>query len=155
MSKEDVIIMSDERITELEQALEKAKADHAGVMRMYENANTRYLDDTNILAGILYRVFEHYGLEADHLNDAIDNLAFSNEKIISVLQFHEAVPSELLTREYYVTVTVPVSVCVTVTATDPDHAEQMAADEVDCNGIDNYHMDYDLAYSAEYEVEEV
>lgn len=155
IKKENIVTMYDERVAELEHLLEKAQENHAGVMRMYENANARYLDDTNILAGILYRVFEDYGLEAYHLNDAIGNLAFSNEKIISVLQFHEAVPSELLTREYHVTITVPVSVTVTVTAPDPDTAEQTAADEVDCNGIDNYHMDYNLTYSAEYEVEEV
>jgi hypothetical protein len=155
IKKENIVTMYDERVAELEHLLEKAHADHAGVMRMYENANARYLDDTNILAGILHRVFEDYGLEAYHLNDAINNLAFSNEKIISVLQFHEAVPSDLLEREYEVSMTIPVTITVKVTAGSEDQAEEIAADEVECNGVDCYYMDYDLTYGVDYEVNEV
>lgn len=154
IKKENIVTMYDERVAELEHLLEKAHANHAGVMRMYENANARYLDDTNILASVLYNIMDEGILEKHHLDDAIAKSSYESDKVIRVLQFHEAVPNELLTREYYVTITVPVSVTVTVTASDPDMAEQTAADEVDCNGIDNYHMDYNLCYDATYEVEE-
>jgi hypothetical protein len=154
ITKENIVTMYDERVAELEHLLEKAQADYASAVRMNENANKRYLDDTNILASVLYNLVNEYGIERHHLADAMESCSYENDKIIQVLQFHEAVPNELLTREYYVTVTVPVSVCVTVTANDPRQAEEIATDEVDTNGIDNYHMEYDLCYMAEYEVEE-
>ena len=154
MTKEDVVIMKDERITELEQALEKAKADHAGVMRLYTNANAKYLDDTNILASVLYNIMDEGILEKHHLDDAIARSSYESDKVIQVLQYHEAVPNEMLTREYYVTITVPVSICITVTATDEETAEESARDEVENNGIEYYHMDYNTYYDAEYSVEE-
>jgi hypothetical protein len=147
--------MYDERVAELEHLLEKAHNDHAGVLRMYENANKRYQDDTNILASVLYSLTSEYGVERHHLEDAMSSVAFPNEKITQVLQFHEAVPSELLEREYEVTMIIPVSITLTVTATDEDQAEEIAADQVERNGLDSYYMDYNLHYDAEYEVNEV
>lgn len=154
ITKENIVTMYDERVAELEHLLEKAHADHAGVMRMYENANARYLDDTNILASVLYNIMHECGLEKHHLDTAIANSSYESDKVIQVLQFHEAVPNELLTREYYVTITIPVSICITVTATDEDTAEESARDEVENNGIEYYHMDYNAYYDAEYSVEE-
>jgi len=154
MTKKDVVNMNEDRIAELEQALEKAKADHAGVMRMYENANARYLDDTNILASILYNIMHECGLEKHHLDDAINKSSYEFDKVIQTLQFHEAVPNELLTREYYVSVTVPVTVCLTVEAVDEDTAEDIARDELESNGIEYYHMDYNTYYDGDYSVEE-
>jgi hypothetical protein len=154
ITKEDVVTMKDERITELEQALEKAKTDHAGVMKMYENANKRYLDDTNILASVLYNIIDYCGLEKHHLDTAIANSSYESDKVIQTLQFHEAVPNELLTRDYYVSVTVPVTVCVRVTAPDEGTAEEIGRDEVESNGIESYDMEYNLYYDAECSVEE-
>jgi hypothetical protein len=124
------------------------------VMRMYENANARYLDDTNILASILYNIMHECGLERHHLEFAITNSSYDEGKVIQTLQFHEAVPSELLTREYYVSVTVPVTVCLTVEAVDEDTAEDIARDELESNGIEYYHMDYNTYYDGDYSVEE-
>lgn len=133
---------------------EKALQDHAGVMRMYESANARYLDDTNILASILYNIMHECGLERHHLEVAITHSSYDEDKVIQVLQFHEAVPNELLTREYYVSVTVPVTVCLTVEAVDEDTAEEIARDELESNGIEYYHMDYNTYYDGDYSVEE-
>ena len=155
MTKEDVVIMKDERITELEQALEKAQENHAGVMRMYEKANERYKKDTNILAGILHYTYDSFGLEQHHLDDAVAYVPENTDKILSVLQFHEAIPSNLLQREYEVSMTIPVTITVKVTASNEDQAEEIAADEVECNGVDCYYMDYDLHYGVDYEVNEV
>jgi hypothetical protein len=155
IKKENIVTMYDERVAELEHLLEKAQENHAGVMRMYENANARYLDDTNILASVLYNIMHECGLEKHHLDDAIAKSSYESDKVIQVLQYHEAVPNEMLTREYYVTITVPVSICITVTATDEDTAEESARDEVENNGIEYYNMDYNTYYDAEYSVEEV
>jgi len=154
IKKENIVTMYDERIAELEHLLEKANANHAGVMRMYENANARYLDDTNILASVLYNIMNEGILEKHHLDDAIDKASYESDKVIQVLQYHEAVPNELLTREYYVTITVPVSICITVTAPNEDMAEESARDEVENNGIEYYDMEYNIYYNAEYSVEE-
>ena len=154
INKENIVTMYDERVAELEHLLEKAQENHAGVMRMYENANARYLDDTNILASVLYNIMDEGILEKHHLDAAIAKSSYESDKVIQTLQYHEAVPNELLTREYYVTITVPVSICITVTAPDEDTAEESARDEVENNGIEYYHMDYNTYYHAEYSVEE-
>jgi hypothetical protein len=154
MTKEDVVIMKDERITELEQALEKAKADHAGVMRMYNNANARYLDDTNILASVLHHIFLQQGLYREDLDNAVAESSYETSKVLSVLEFHDAVPENMLQREYYVSVTVPVTVCLTIEAVNEEAAEEMARDSLESNGIEYYEMEYNTYYDAEYSVEE-
>jgi len=154
IKKENIVTMYDERVAELEHLLEKAQENHAGVMRMYENANARYLDDTNILASVLYNIMQECGLDRNNLDDAIAKSSYESDKVIGVLQFHEAVPSELLTREYYVTVTVPVTVCLTIEALDEDTAEDMARDDLESNGIEYYSMEYNTYYDGEYSVEE-
>jgi hypothetical protein len=147
--------MYDERVAELEHLLEKAQENHAGVMRMYEDANARYLDDTNILASVLFRILDENGLDSSHLYSAIDEQSYNKDKVISVLEFHSAVPDDILKREYEVSMTIPVTITVKVTAIDEERAEEIAVDEVECNGVDCYYMDYDLTYGVDYEVNEV
>jgi len=154
ITKENIMTMYDERVAELEHLLEKAHADHAGVMRMYENANARYLDDTNILASVLYNIMHECGLDRNNLDDAMVNCNYTVDKILQVLQFHEAVPNELLSREYYVTVTVPVTVCLTIEAVDEQTAEDIARDELESNGLEYYNMEYNTYYDGDYSVEE-
>jgi len=155
IKKENIVTMYDERVAELEHLLEKAQENHAGVMRMYENANARYQKDTNILAGILHYTYDSLRLEQHHLDDAVAYVPEDTDKVLSVLQFHEAIPSNLLQREYEVSMTIPVTITVKVTASNEDQAEEIAADEVECNGVDCYYMDYDLHYGVDYEVNEV
>ena len=155
IKKENIVTMYDERVAELEHLLEKAHADHAGVMRMYENANARYQKDTNILAGILHYTYDVFRLEQHQLDDAVAYVPEDTDKVLSVLQFHEAIPSNLLQREYEVSMTIPVTITVKVTASNEDQAEEIAADEVECNGVDCYYMDYNLSYGVDYEVNEV
>ena len=155
IKKENIVTMYDERVAELEHLLEKAQENHAGVMRMYENANARYQKDTNILAGILHYTYDSLRLEQHHLDDAVAYVPEDTDKVLSVLQFHEAIPSNLLQREYEVSMTIPVTITVKVTASNEDQAEEIAADEVECNGVDCYYMDYDLTYGVDYEVNEV
>ena len=52
IKKENIVTMYDERVAELEHLLEKAHADHAGVMRIYEN----FLEHSQIASiGIRWR----------------------------------------------------------------------------------------------------
>jgi len=154
IKKENIVTMYDERVAELEHLLEKAHADHAGVMRMYENANARYLDDTNILASVLHHIFLQQGLYREALDKAVAESSYETSKVLSVLEFHDAVPENMLQREYYVSVTVPVTVCLTIEAVDEDAAEEMARDSLESNGIEYYEMEYNTYYDAEYSVTE-
>ena len=61
----------------------------------------------------------------------------------------------MLTREYSVTVTIPVTVNLTVEAVDEDEAEEKATNELECNGLEYFDVEYNLCYNAEFEIEEM
>lgn len=153
--KENVVSMYDERVAEVENLLEHANNKIAAWQTDYAQFNEKYIDDTNMLSSVLYYIVDNCGIDKDNLKDAIANASYDASRVRDTLVYHEAVPEGLLTQEYEVTITVPVSVTLTVTAASVDDAEEIARDEVDCNGIDNYSMDYDLHYCAEFEIEEV
>ena len=158
---ENVMSMYDERVAELEALLEASDERYLESERRVgyeikqrELLNSRYQTDTGILANILHYVMENCGLEKHHLDDAIDASPYTTLEIRNVLSYHEAVPEDMLTREYTVAVTIPVTVSLTVEATDEDDAEEKAISELESNGIEYYHMDFDLCYDATYEIEE-
>ena len=158
---ENVMSMYDERIAELEALLEASDERYLESerrvgyeMKQRELLNSRYQTQTGILANILHYVMENCGLEKHHLDDAIDASPYTTLEIRNVLSYHEAVPEDMLTREYTVAVTIPVTVSLTVEATDEDDAEEKAISELESNGIEYYHMDFDLCYDATYEIEE-
>jgi hypothetical protein len=158
---ENVMSMYDERIAELEFLLEASDERYLESerrvgyeMKQRELLNSRYQTHTGILANILHYVMENCGLEKHHLDAAMDASTYTNLEIRNVLSYHEAVPEDMLTREYTVAVTIPVTVSLTVEATDEDDAEEKAISELESNGIEYYHMDFDLCYDATYEIEE-
>jgi hypothetical protein len=154
IKKENIVTMYDERVAELEHLLEVAMNDIATRERMKNFAQQRYDDDTNILGDVLRNIFLQQNLCREDLDSAVAESSYETSKILNVLQFHDAVPENMLQREYYVSITVPVTVCVTVEAVDEDTAEEMARDEVESNGIEYYSMEYNTYYDAEYSVEE-
>ena len=158
---ENVMSMYDERVAELTFLLEasderylESERNLAYEMKQREFLNTRYQTDTSVLANVLHYVMENCGLEKHHLDDAIDASPYTTLETRNVLSYHEAVPEDMLTREYTVAVTIPVTVSLTVEATDEDDAEEKAISELESNGIEYYHMDFDLCYDATYEIEE-
>jgi Asp-tRNA(Asn)/Glu-tRNA(Gln) amidotransferase A subunit family amidase len=158
---ENVMSMYDERIAELEALLESSDERYLESERRVgyeikqrELLNSRYQTHTGILAGILHCVMDNCGLEKHHLDAAMDASTYTALEIRNVLSYHEAVPEDMLTREYTVAVTIPVTVSLTVEATDEDDAEEKAISELESNGIEYYHMDFDLCYDATYEIEE-
>ena len=158
---ENVMSMYDARIAELESLLDasderylESERSLAYEMKQREFLNTRYHTDTNVLSGILRYVMENCGPEKHHLDAAMDESTYTNLEIRDVLSYHEAVPEDMLTREYTVAVTIPVTVSLTVEATDEEDAEEKAISELESNGIEYYHMDFDLCYDATYEIEE-
>jgi hypothetical protein len=158
---ENVMSMYDERVAELEALLEASDERYLESerrvgyeMKQRELLNSRYQTHTGILAGILHYVMENCGLEKHHLDAAMYASTYTNLEIRNVLSYHEAVPEDMLTREYTVAVTIPVTVSLTVEATDEDDAEEKAISELESNGIEYYHMDFDLCYDATYEIEE-
>ena len=147
--------MYDERVAELEHLLAAANDEIIRHTNMQRFADERYQNDTTILAGVLFRILDENGLDSSHLYSAIDVQSYNKDKVVSVLEFHGAVPDDILKRDYEVSMIIPVSITLTVTASDEDKAMEIAADEVECNGIDSYYMDYDLHYGVDYEVNEV
>ena len=159
---ENVMSMYDERVAELESLLEASDARYleyekrlAYEMKHRENFDARYHKDTSILAGVLNYVMENGGLEKHHLDAAMDSSTYTNLEIRNVLSYHEAVPEDMLTREYSVTVTIPVTVNLTVEACDEDEAEEKATNELECNGLEYFDVEYNLCYNAEFEIEEM
>ena len=159
---ESVMSMYDERVAELESLLEASDERYLESERRvgYEIKqrdllNNRYHTDTNVLSGILRYVMENCGLEKHHLDAAMDESTYTNLEIRNVLSYHEAVPEDMLTREYSVTVTVPITIHLTIEATDEDDAEERASTKLECDGLDYYDVEYDLCYNAEYEIEEM
>ena len=159
--KENVVSMFDERVAELEALLEASDARFVEAnnqltreVSKYCWLESKYRDDTNILAGVLFYLVDSCGLEVRHLNDAIEASSYDDSKVRDVLTYHEAIPEDMLKRQYYVSVTVHVTVCLTIEAADEDTAEEMARDNLESNGIECYDMEYNTYYDAEYSVTE-
>jgi hypothetical protein len=158
---ENVMSMYDERVAELESLLEasdarylETKAELDRQVSLLVTRESRYVSETDILARMLNYTYDAFGLEKQHLDDAISSMPEDMHRVRDVLEYHDAVPSGLLKRKYYVTVLVPVAVCIEVEAVDEDTAEELARDEVQSNGIEYYSMEYDTYYDAEYSVTE-
>jgi hypothetical protein len=155
IKKENIVSMYDERVAELEHLLEEANKSIAIRERMHTATQERYDKDTSILAGILHFTYDTLGLRSEFLERAAAYIPEDESRVMSTLEYHEAVPSDLLQREYEVSMIIPVSITVKVTASNEDNAQEIAIDEVESNGIDCYYMDYDLNYNVDYEVNEV
>jgi hypothetical protein len=154
IKKENIVSMYDERVAELEHLLAAANDEIIRLENMNRNAANRYQDDTNILASVLHHIFLQQGLYREDLDKAVAESSYDVSRVLGVLEFHDAVPENMLKREYYVSVTVPVTVCLTIEAVDEDTAEEMARDMLEGNGIEYYDMEYNTYYDAEYEVTE-
>ena len=154
IKKENIVSMYDERVAELEHLIAAANDEIIRHENMKNFAQQRYDDDTNILASVLHHIFLQQGLYREDLDKAVAESSYETSKVLSVLEYHDAVPEDMLRREYHVSITVPVTVCVTVEAANMDDAQEMASDYVDSQGLEYYDMQYDLHYNAEYEVEE-
>lgn len=159
---ENVMSMYDERVAELEALLEASDERYLESERRVgyeikqrELLNSRYHTDTGVLANILHYVMENCTLEKHHLDAAMDASSYTALEIRNVLSYHEAVPNDMLTREYSVTVTIPVTVNLTVEACDEDEAEEKATSELECNGLEYFDVEYNLCYNAEFEIEEM
>jgi hypothetical protein len=157
----NVMSMYDERVAELEALLEASDARYAEVKAQLDRQVTlcvtlesRYARNTDILSRMLNYTYDTFGLEKQHLDDAIANMPEDMHRVRDVLEYHDAVPAKFLEREYYVSITVPVTVCLTVNATDEDSAEEQARDDVESNGIEYFDMEYNTYYDAEYSVTE-
>jgi hypothetical protein len=86
----------------------------------------------------------------DAVQYAIDDTGISvSDMLDHITRLGFDVDENDFVRDWIVTIVVPVTICLTVEAANADDAESLAIEEVDCNGIDNYHMDYNLHYDGE------
>lgn len=109
----------------------------------------RHVDELQLIIGMLS---EHFSIA--EWRDMIDGRE-DKDRILYLLEFHDCCPSEVLRKDYRVSITVPVTVSLTVSALNADDAEEIAQSEVEGNGIEHYYMDYNMYYDAEFDVEEV
>lgn len=79
-------------------------------------------------------------LEYDVIAEALDRMGVCD-------------PDEYCKHEFRVQVTVPVSVTVDVVAFNETDAEEIAQNMIDMDGLDDYHMEYDVYYNADFYVE--
>ena len=116
--------------------------------------NQRIVD---VLSGVLYNVVDDGSIDADDVFHAINRLIecanYDKDIILGILEDNDALPEGMLHREYQVHMTVPVMLTINVSARNADEAEEMAIDELDCNGLCDYHLDYN-SYDIECEVYE-
>ena len=116
--------------------------------------NQRVVD---VLSGVLYNVVDDGSIDADDVFHAINRLheyaSYDKDIIVGILEDNEALPEGMLRREYQVHMTVPVMLTINISARNADEAEEMAIDELDCNGLCDYHLDYN-SYDIECEVYE-
>jgi hypothetical protein len=154
-------VVSNSRVRELELLLESVEAKYnqsqdqlTHQVNLSSNLQEKYRDDTNILSAVIYYFVDNCGVDRQNLNDAINASNYEAYKVRDVLAYHEAVPEDMLVRQYEVSVTVPVTVCISVEAVDENTAQQMALDDVESNGLEWYSMEYSLHYDAEFSVEE-
>jgi len=159
--EESIVSMFDARVQELEALLDDADVKYADCNRqltsqvnLSSNLQEKYREDTSILSAIIYFFVDNYEIERENLNAAIEASSYEAYKVRDVLAYHEAVPEDMLVRQYEVSITVPVTVCISVEAVDEDTAQQMASDDVESNGLEWYSMEYNIHYDAEFSVEE-
>ena len=116
--------------------------------------NQRVVD---VLSGVLYNVVDDGSIDADDVFHAINRLheyvSIDKDTIVSILEDNDALPEGMLRREYDVRVTLPVTFTVKVEARNEDDAEEVALDEVNGNGVNEYYLDWNT-YDAECEVYE-
>lgn len=156
MPEEAIVSNNNEnRIAELEQELDKAKRLYESAERHRQNTDKRWSTDTNILAGVLLRVLSDNGMQREHLDNAIHSIPEDDTVARDVLSYHEAAPDGWLTKDYEITITLPVTITLSVSASDEDTASDMARDELECNGLEAYSMEYNVYYDADFYVEEV
>ena len=94
----------------------------------------------DIIKDALEYAYDCCSLDWDVIAEVVDRLAICDPALCE--------------KEYTVSVTVPVTVSLSVRATSASEAEERAHDEIDMNGIDNYHMEYNLSYDGEFYTEE-
>ena len=131
-------------------------------------SETRILNAKNTEdATVLLAIVEHFYTDCVERGDSqmfVDAVKYAidqTEVDVPYMLDHIArlgftVDEDAFTREWNVTIVVPVTVCLTVEAASADDAESLAIEEVDCNGIQDYHMDYNVHWDCEVtNVEEV
>ena len=140
-----MIAEKDAEITRLKASLSEA--------RTTSNKNS---EDASILLAITQHFYtmcierNNHQPFVDAVQYAIDDTGISTPDMLDhITRLGFTVDESDFVRDWNVTIVVPVTICLTVEATNADDAESLAIEEVDCNGIDNYHMDYNLHWDCE------
>lgn len=139
-------------IAERDAEIARLKADLSEV----RVTNAKNAEDASILLAIAQHFYTDGDDRGDHqpfvdaVKYAIDDTGIPTLDMLDhITRLGFTVDEDAFVRDWNVTIVVPVTVCLTVQATNPQDAESLAIEEVDCNGIYNYHMDYNVHYDGE------
>ena len=120
----------------------------------YKRHMSRRID---VIAGVLHNVVEDTSCDCADVEAAIDRLmgyvSIDAAEVREILLENDAVPAGFLTKTFRIDITVPVRFSMHLDAIDADTAEEMAADELSCQSIEAYSLDWDT-YEVEYEAVE-
>lgn len=116
--------------------------DHSIMLAMLQHFVTIAIERGNhdMIRDAIEFVYDDTGIEYEDIAEAVERMGICD-------------PDEYCKKNYIVTATVPVEVSISVQAFSHSDAEDMATNEIDMNGLDNYHMDYDI-WQAEFYTEE-
>lgn len=144
INEQDMRSMIDERdkqIRHLYGEIEDQARDMSIVYAMCEHFITRCNEIGNInqIKDAVRWAYEDTGVAPHHIKTFLEKSGLTDPTYCET--------------EYNVHLTVPVMFTIRVDAFDEDDAYDKAMSELDCNGIDNYCLDYNT-YDIEYDVEE-
>jgi hypothetical protein len=139
-------------IAERDAEIARLKADLSEV----RITNAKNSEDASILLAIVQHFYTD-GIDRNDRQPFVDAVKFAiddtdihvNDMLDHIARLGFTVYEDDFVRDWNVTIVVPVTICLTVEAANSDDAESLAMEEVDCNGIDNYHMDYNVHYDGE------
>ena len=134
-----------------------------GTLRVEVAKYSRMAEDAARDASITYAMCEHFITrlaeqgEVWQIREAVrwaySDTGISMECIAEFLDRTGLTDSSYCRNEYNVHMTIPVMITIVVDAMDEVEAEEVARNELDSNGIDNYNMDYNTS-DIDYDVEE-
>lgn len=130
-----------DEIRKYQRMLQDEARDMSIVYAMCQHFITRFTEEYNsyeIRDAIMY-AYKDTGVSMFQIAEFLDRSGLAD--------------SSMCLTDYTVHMTIPVVISVRVQAADEDEAYEAALEEVDSNGIDNYHMDYNT-YDIDYDVEE-
>jgi len=138
---QDKLTAANAEIIKYHRMINDAEYDHQVMLHMLQHFVTIFVERQNedIIKDALEYAYDATGLDYETIAEIVERLAICDP--------------DLCKRDYIVTVTVPVTVTLSLAASSASEAEEMAQNEIEMNGLDDYDMEYDIYHNADYDTE--